>query len=199
MLSVSTKKSSLKMGFQPHCRKGGSKRKIAVPQSGCARHMLAKFFLNGSSKRWVNAYFETGPLPPWFQPRCSCWKIKRKADWRQCGEHTDESKPFVVFLVRANPFPKKSLAGKFADGAVMAAHTHRPIRFADGYEMQRRMKSVGRSETVILLRQNPNVGGQHTIQPPEFGCSSAGNGHDSHRMSVSGIVLPAACSASAES
>src|SRR5665213_944448 len=114
-------------------------------------------------------------------------------------QNCEESKSFVIFLVRTNPFPKKSLAGKFANGAVMATHAHRPIRFADGFEVQRRMKSVGRPEPVTLLRQRLHFDRQRAIPPPEFGRSSAGNDHGSRRMSVSGIVLPAACSASAAS
>src|SRR5450631_2231035 len=109
---------------------------------------------------------------------------------QKCGG----SKPLVVFLVRANPFPKKSLAGIFSNRAIVAAHAHRPIRLADGFEMERWMKSICRPEAIILLRQHPDFGRQSAIQPPEFRRSSAGDDHDSRRMSVSGIVLPAACS-----
>jgi hypothetical protein len=49
------------------------------------------------------------------------------------------------------------------------------------------------------LRQRLHLRRQRAIPPPEFGCPPAGNDHGSRRMSVSGIVLPAACSASAAS
>jgi hypothetical protein len=49
---------------------------------------------------------------------------------------SDGSKPFVVFVVRANPFPNKKFAGKFSNRTVMSTNAKRPIRFADGFEMQ---------------------------------------------------------------
>jgi hypothetical protein len=40
--------------------------------------------------------------------------------------------------VQINPFPKKNIPEKFSDGAIMIAHAHGPIRFPNGFEMQRR-------------------------------------------------------------
>ena len=35
-----------------------------------------------------------------------------------------KSEPFVVLLVRANPFPKEGAASELPDGTVMLAHAH---------------------------------------------------------------------------
>jgi len=42
----------------------------------------------------------------------------------------------VVVLVCADPFPKKTAVDEFADGAVTGPHSHGPVRFANGFEVE---------------------------------------------------------------
>src|ERR1035441_10212778 len=107
------------------------------------------------------------------------------------------SKTPVVGFMGADPFPEKDGAAELADGAVVVAHTHRPVGLADGFEVQRGMECVRRPEAIILLRQQPDLGGQGGIEPPEFRRAAAREGHGSWRMSLRRRVWPAAWAASA--
>jgi len=105
----------------------------------------------------------------------------------------------VVFGVRADPLPEKTVAFELAYRAIMKANAGGPVLPAQFLEFQRRMKWVSDPDAIVLPRQATNLHRQSVVGGPKLRAAGAGKPHSSASSNIrsNGSQRPALKSAEA--